>query len=78
MASNVNATTILMAGEHAATRVSFSRPWGTIASLITSDVLAVLASMALASVLRDYLLASASVPSWEPFPPRWRWCSAVF
>jgi Undecaprenyl-phosphate galactose phosphotransferase WbaP len=49
-----------MAGEHAATRVSFSRPWGTIASLITSDVLAVLASMALASVLRDYLLASAS------------------
>jgi Undecaprenyl-phosphate galactose phosphotransferase WbaP len=69
MATDLNSTAILIAREHAANRISFSRPWKTIAALVGTDALAVTVSLVLASVLRDYLWASPSVSISRTIPP---------
>jgi Undecaprenyl-phosphate galactose phosphotransferase WbaP len=69
MASDINTTAVLMATEHAASRISFSRPWKTVAALISSDALAVAISLGLASILRDGLFHSASYPVRDTIPP---------
>lgn len=69
MVSNMNGSAMLIAGEQAASRVSFSRSWKTTGTLMISDALAIAVSLALASVLRDWLLASPSAPISRTIPP---------
>lgn len=61
MATNVSTAAAMAVSDHAVTRVSFSRPWETIASLVASDVFAVVASLALSSVVRNYFLRDAGL-----------------
>ena len=69
MASDVNGTAVLLANENAVDRVSFSRPWGTIASLALSDCFAVASSLTLASFLRDAIYESTSYSVFTTIPP---------